>query len=147
MFQIIILLVLFHCFRLHSMAIFHANRKLNLTIMCNESKFNDACKCTCELIQLRGRNFWKYSMPCHGILLLYSFSIWQILCDVVEYSTTSCAWVFGINNSLLILNMGLANKVVEYNIIWGFKDQKKGCISSTLVQTIFQMSRALGQKL
>ncbi len=33
-----------------------------------------------------GENFWKYSMPCHEIFLVYSFSTWQTLDDMAKYS-------------------------------------------------------------
>jgi hypothetical protein len=63
-------------------------------------------------------------MPCHGIFLVYSFSIWKILDDVAKYSMT---WhgifchityiFFRINNGLLTLNMGLANRVLECSLM------------------------------
>jgi hypothetical protein len=51
-------------------------------------------------------------MPCHGIFLLYLFSMWKILDDVAKYSITwhgifyhvMCIFV-GFNNGLLILSM------------------------------------------
>jgi hypothetical protein len=33
-------------------------------------------------------NMKEYSMSCHGIFLIYSFSAWKILCDVAKYSMT-----------------------------------------------------------
>ncbi len=33
-------------------------------------------------------------MPCHGILLVYSFATWILLTDVVEYFTMSHPWFF-----------------------------------------------------
>ncbi len=145
------MLVSFHCFCLHSMAIFHANKKLNLTIICNESGSNDASAWACEPTQLRRKELkkifhamsWNIHFPYGKFYVMWQNIPWQVM----EYLAMSCEWFFGINNSLLTLNMGLANKAIECNVMWGFEDQKKGCISSSLVQTIFQMSRALGQKL
>jgi hypothetical protein len=59
----------------------------------------------------------------------------------------TCMICFGINNGLLIMNMGLVSKALKCNMMWRFEGKKKieGCISSSLVQPIFQMSRALGQ--
>jgi len=59
MFQIIIFVSFIPFFCLHSMAIFHANKKLNLTIMCNESGSNDVNGWAREPTQLRRKEFLK----------------------------------------------------------------------------------------
>jgi hypothetical protein len=49
----------------------------------------------------------------------------EILCDMVEYSMTchgifchvTCVVCYGINNGLLILNMGLASRTIKSNIV------------------------------
>ncbi len=74
-------------------------------------------------------NLTTYSMLCHGILLIYSFSMWILLSDVAKYSFTShgifchvksmvCSKM---NNGLFTLNMGLAKKAVK-NIMWVFEN-------------------------
>jgi hypothetical protein len=71
-------------------------------------------------------------MPCHGIFLIDSFSIWKILDDVVKYSMTWHGLVchityifFRINNGLLTLDMGLANRILKCNLMWRFEDKRK----------------------
>jgi hypothetical protein len=51
-----------------------------------------------------------------------------------------------INNGLLTLNMGLAKKVVNNRLCDHLKANKiEGCILSSLVQPMFQMSNVIGQ--
>jgi len=49
----------------------------------------------------------------------------NIPCHAMEYFVTSCAWSFGINNGLLTLNMGLANKAIKCSIMWRFEGKKQ----------------------
>jgi hypothetical protein len=63
-------------------------------------------------------------MPCHGILLVYSFSTWQISSEVAKYLMTHYGIlchitkvVFGMNKGLLSLNIGLANKAFECSLM------------------------------
>jgi hypothetical protein len=39
-----------------------------------------------SLLTSVGENLKKYSMQCHGIFLIYSFSMWKTLDDMVEYA-------------------------------------------------------------
>jgi hypothetical protein len=58
-------------------------------------------------------------MPCHGIFLFF-FSTWKLFGDMAKHSMACqriCMVGFGINNGLLILNMGLAKKVVKSNTV------------------------------
>ncbi len=47
-----------------------------------------------SLLKSKRKNLRAYSMPCHGILLVYSFATWILLTDVVEYFTMSHPWFF-----------------------------------------------------
>ncbi len=92
---------------------------------------NDASGWAGELAHLSRTKSSKYSMPCHGIFLVYSFSMWQISNDVIKYSMT-CHQIFchitkvflKINKGLLTLNMGLANKALECNLMWSLKTKE-----------------------
>ncbi len=43
--------------------------------------------------------------------------------------------------------MGLANRAFDYSLMWRFENKRRhACISSSPVQPIFQMSKALGKK-
>jgi len=44
---------------------------------------------------------------------------------VMDYSAMSLAYFFGSNNGLLTLNMGVANKAFDYNLMWRFEDKRK----------------------
>ncbi len=100
-----------------------------------------------SLLKWARRNFRKYSVPCHKIFLVYSSTMWKLFHDMVEYSLTShgifchvtSMICFEINNGLLIMNMGLAKKVVKNNIMWMFENilvNLTWCILSSLVQTM-----------
>jgi hypothetical protein len=63
-------------------------------------------------------------MPCHGIFLVYSFSMWKFSTNVAKYLMT-CHGIFchitkvffGINKGSLITNMGLANRALKCNFM------------------------------
>jgi hypothetical protein len=86
-----------------------------------------------SLLKWTRRNLIKYFVPCHKIFLVYLSTMWKLFHDMVEYSLTShgifchvtSMVCFEINNGLLIMNMGLAKKVVKNNIMWMFENKKK----------------------
>jgi hypothetical protein len=55
---------------------------------------------------------------------------------------------FEMNNGLLTLNMGLAKKVINNNIVWTFENilaNLTWCILSSLLQKMLQMFNVFGQ--
>ncbi len=72
----------------------------------------------------------------------------NIPCYVNKYFTTSLAYFFGINNGLLTLNLGLANKAFHCSLIWRFKDKRKQkhAFNHSWCNQYFECPRLLGKK-
>jgi hypothetical protein len=84
-----------------------------------------------SLFRWARRNLKAYYMSCYEIFLIYLCDM-ELLSDVTKYFLTShrifchvtSIVCFDISNGLLILNMDLAKKPIESNVMWTFENKK-----------------------